>query len=119
MTRVRPVSLPRPANRAEPEQCAQPDGRVKDVVFACCVSCGILTWVYWSKPYRISSRSQGFLRGSPYSVMTLLLGWWGLPWGVVLSPRAVWTNCTGGVEAPAERIVVGRLIGWIVVCVIM
>jgi len=92
------VSLPRSANRADTDQYAQPDGRVKDVVFACCVSCGILTWVHWSRPYRISSRTQGLLRGFPFSVATLLLGWWGLPWGILLSPRAIWTNCTGGVE---------------------
>jgi len=94
------VSLLRPANRADAEQYAQPDGRFKDVVFACCVSCGILTWVHWSKPYRISSRTQAVFCGFPYSAATLLLGWWGLPWGLVLSPRAIWTNCTGGVEAP-------------------
>jgi hypothetical protein len=94
------VPLPRSANRADTDQYAHADGRVKDVVFACCVSCGILTWLHWSKPYRISSRIESFLRGIPFSAATLLLGWWGLPWGVLLSPRAIWTNCSGGVEAP-------------------
>src|SRR5262249_51753717 len=99
----RPVSLLRSANRADTDQYTQPDGRVKDVVFACCVSWGILTWVHWSRPYRISSRTQGLLRGFPYSAATLLLGWWGLPWGFVLSPRAIWANCPGGDEAPDVR----------------
>jgi hypothetical protein len=94
------VRLPRPVNRAETDQYAQPDGRVKDVAFACCISCGILTWIQWSRPYRISSRTHGLLRGLPYTAATFLFGWWGLPWGVLLSPRAIWTNCTGGVEVP-------------------
>ena len=102
------MSLPRPANRVETDQYAQSDGRVKDVVFACCISCGILTWVYWSRPYRISSRTHGWLRGFPYSLATLLLGWWGLPWGVLLSPRAIWSNCTGGVEAPRAESATGE-----------
>src|SRR5262245_53696191 len=103
MTRVRPVRLPSSANRVEPEQCAQPDGQVKDVVFACCISCGILTWLHWSRPYRISSRIQGLLRGFLHSLAILVLGWWAAPWGLLLSPRASWTNCTGGVEALAPR----------------
>src|SRR5437763_14397308 len=99
MTRVRPVPLPRPVNRVEPEQYAQPDGRVKDVVFACCISCGILTWVRWSRPYQIRSRMQALRCGFPYTLASLLLGGPGLPRGALLAPRAIWTNRTGGVQA--------------------
>src|SRR2546421_12982602 len=100
MTGVRPVRLLRSANRAAVEQSAQSDGRARDVVFAYCISCGVVTWVFWSRPHRIRSRRQALRRGLPYTLTSLVLGWWGLPWGAVLTPRAVWTNCTGGVQAP-------------------
>jgi hypothetical protein len=101
------VSLPSPANRAKTEQRAQPDGGATDVVFAFCVSCGVVTWVGRSRPVRVRSKAHARVRGLPYSLVSLLFGWWGLPWGVLLTPRAVWANCTGGVEDTASDPLLG------------
>ena len=39
-----------------------------------------------------------YLRGLGYSALALLLGPWGVPWGLILTPWAVWVNLTGGVD---------------------
>src|SRR4051812_48979865 len=98
MTGVGPVPLPSPVNREGTEQSAQLDGGGTEVVFAYCISGVVLTRVAWSRPVRIRSRRHALVRGVPYSLASLILGWWGLPWGALLTPRAIWTNCTGGVE---------------------
>jgi hypothetical protein len=48
-------------------------------------------------------RSQcGLARGLPYTLLSLLLGWWGLPWGLIYTPLAVFTNLRGGRDVTAE-----------------
>jgi hypothetical protein len=45
-----------------------------------------------------------FLASVPYSLITLLLGWWGIPWGLVLTPGILWRNTMGGtaVHGPGQ-----------------
>ncbi len=38
----------------------------------------------------------GVLRGLPYVALSLLLGWWGLPWGIIYTPLTIYTNLCGG-----------------------
>jgi len=40
--------------------------------------------------------------GWPYTLLSLLLGWWGLPWGPVLTPLAVAANLAGGHDVTPE-----------------
>jgi len=32
----------------------------------------------------------------PYCLITFLLGWWGIPWGFLLTPAIIWRNLGGG-----------------------
>jgi hypothetical protein len=34
--------------------------------------------------------------GLPYCLITFLLGWWGIPWGVFLTPMIIGRNLAGG-----------------------
>jgi hypothetical protein len=38
----------------------------------------------------------GVVRGLPYALVSLLLGWWGLPWGIIYTPLTIFTNLCGG-----------------------
>src|SRR4051794_39986213 len=49
-----------------------------------------------------TSWQQRYLRGLWYSALSLLLGPWGFPWGLLWTPWAVWVNATGGVDCTAE-----------------
>ena len=48
------------------------------------------------------------MRGLGYSFLALLLGPWGVPWGLLWTPWAVWVNTTGGADCTCEV-----LAGWI------
>jgi hypothetical protein len=68
------------------------------VRFELCVSALVFTLRRQTEVYLTDSRRQRTLRGLRYSLASLLLGPWGVPWGLVWTPWAVWVNLTGGVD---------------------
>ncbi len=44
-----------------------------------------------------------FRAGLPYSLFTLVAGWWGFPWGPILTVRALYRNFRGGVVLTENR----------------
>ena len=40
--------------------------------------------------------------GVPYTFLSLLLGWWGVPWGFIYTPLAIFTNMRGGLDVTEE-----------------
>jgi hypothetical protein len=46
---------------------------------------------------------KGWVRGIPYTLVSLLFGWWCIPWGLIYTPLTFWTNLSGGREIPAEE----------------
>ena len=68
------------------------------VRFELCVSALVFTVRRQSTVYLTTSRGRRTLRGFRYSLASLLLGPWGVPWGLIWTPRAVWVNLTGGVD---------------------
>jgi hypothetical protein len=40
----------------------------------------------------------GILRGLPYCLLSLLLGWWGFPWGPIYTPLTLFNNLSGGCD---------------------
>ena len=71
-------------------------GRV--VVFDCCISFLVITLRLSSTPRLYSDGRRPWLRGVPFSCVSLLLGWWGFPWGLILTPTTILTNLSGGRE---------------------
>jgi hypothetical protein len=45
----------------------------------------------------------GVIYGAPYTLLTFLLGWWAIPWGLIYTPLALWTNLCGGRELPRPQ----------------
>jgi len=45
---------------------------------------------------------RAWVRGLPYCLVSLLFGWWGLPWGVVLTPVTIFSNLTGGRDITSQ-----------------
>ncbi len=88
-----------PAPPARPPSPA--DVGIRHVRYEWCWSCVIATVRVQSRAYPTASRRERWLRGLPYSLLALLLGPWGVPWGPVGTTRAVWLNLTGGVDADA------------------
>jgi hypothetical protein len=82
------------------EQTADPDDRW--VVYEYCISLIAVTLRRTSRPIRLHSGYDGWYRGLPYVLVSLLFGWWGLPWGIIYTPLAIYTNLTGGIDITAQ-----------------
>jgi hypothetical protein len=38
------------------------------------------------------------LAGLPWTLLSLVAGWWGFPWGLIYTPQVVIKNCGGGTD---------------------
>lgn len=72
------------------------------VRFEYCISFLIATVRRRSAVYITESWQERYIRGMGYNVVTLLLGPWGVPWGLIGTARSIWTNLTGGIDTSAE-----------------
>lgn len=54
--------------------------------------------IYGSSAAHEVNGTTRFLLAVFYSLLTLLLGWWGLPWGPIRTIQALFVNLTGGKE---------------------
>jgi hypothetical protein len=46
----------------------------------------------------LKANDQGIVRGLPYVLISLLFGWWGIPFGLIYTPMTIFTNLSGGRE---------------------
>ena len=75
------------------------------VRFELCASLVVATIRRQSAVYLTENWQERYLRGLGYSLVALLCGPWGVPWGLAWTARAVWTNLTGGVDVTDEVLV--------------
>jgi hypothetical protein len=68
------------------------------VSYAWCVSLLIITFRRGTRPYLIKGGHSRLAPGLPWALLTLLLGWWGFPWGLVYTPAALWKTLRGGAD---------------------
>jgi hypothetical protein len=77
------------------------DGR-RFVFYECCISLVVFSIRRPSDIYFLGAHELGLMRAVPWIVITLLLGWWGLPWGIIYTPLALVTNLGGGRDVTDE-----------------
>lgn len=68
------------------------------VFFEYCISCIAFTLRRPSVICFVPGNRWGWVRGLPYSLTTLALGWWGVPWGIFYTPLVLATNLAGGCD---------------------
>ena len=68
----------------------------KFVVYQYCISILILTFRRSSNVYFIRPEENAVIKGLPYTLLSLLLGWWGIPWGPIYTVQSIWLNTRGG-----------------------
>lgn len=66
------------------------------VVFDWCVSFVVVTLRRTSEVHFIRAGQSAVLRSLPYTAVSLVLGWWGIPWGPLCTVQSVATNLRGG-----------------------
>lgn len=72
------------------------------VRFEFCFSLLFVTVRRQSPIYVTNSWQERYLRGLGYSFLALVLGPWGVPWGLLWTPWAIWVNTTGGADCTYE-----------------
>ena len=65
------------------------------VQYTWCLSLLIVTYRYTSAVYFLRKDENAFVKGLPFTVLSLLLGWWGIPYGVFYTLGAVYSNING------------------------
>lgn len=66
------------------------------VIYYYTISILIMTFRRSSKVKFIRSGENGIKQGLVYSLISFLLGWWGIPWGLIYTPRSLYINFRGG-----------------------
>jgi len=66
------------------------------VYYLYCISILIMTFRRSSGVYFIPAGRSAVLKGIPWTVLTLLCGWWGVPWGPIYSIQCLAKNLSGG-----------------------
>ena len=75
------------------------------VVFQYCISIVLVTFKRSSDIYFIGPTRKALAPRIGYSVLSLCLGWWGIPWGPVYTMQALWNNVVaGGIDLTPEML---------------
>lgn len=74
----------------------------KVVAYAYTISILIMTFKRSSELYLYRSGENRVQSGLFFSLITLLLGWWGIPWGPIYSIQSLWQNFSGGIDVTKE-----------------
>ena len=68
------------------------------VVFAYTISIVFLTFKRYSDPVLIRPGESVIAKGMPYTLLTLALGWWGVPFGPIFTIWTLYINLVKGGE---------------------
>jgi len=72
------------------------------VKFQFCISCFYITFKRDSKLFYIPKDKKRIFFHWPYTVITLLFGWWGIPWGPIWSAQVLSANASGSEDLSYE-----------------
>jgi hypothetical protein len=67
----------------------------KFVFFQYCISIVVLTFKRSSDIYFLRSGESGSSKGLPFTLLSLVAGWWGIPWGPIYTIQTVYNNLQG------------------------
>jgi hypothetical protein len=71
------------------------------VVYQYCVSLLVVTFRRNSPVKFLRAGENATVKGLPFTLLTLVLGWWGIPWGLIYTPQIIYKNLNGGTDITA------------------
>lgn len=74
----------------------------KFVIFQYCISLLVITFKRSSNIYFLSHEENAIVKGLPFTLLSLVLGWWGIPWGPIYTVQSIWVNFGGGKDVTRE-----------------
>jgi hypothetical protein len=75
-----------------------PEGASRYVIYQYCISIVILTFRRSSGIKVIEPGKSAAVAGLPYTLLSLVAGWWGIPWGPIYTVQSVYRNLRGGID---------------------
>jgi len=74
----------------------------KIVCYNYCVSLLVITFRRSSDAYFIPAGESTVGKGLPWTLLTLVMGWWGIPWGPIFTVQSLIVNFKGGKDLTAN-----------------
>ena len=74
------------------------------VVFPYCISIIFMTFRRSSGLHLIRQGESALAKGWPFLLISLFLGWWGIPWGLIYTPVCLFQVLAGGKNVTQEII---------------
>ncbi|RYZ29453.1 MAG: hypothetical protein EOO10_06260 [Chitinophagaceae bacterium] len=68
------------------------------VSYSYCISFIMMSMKRSSGIYFIKSDENGFTKGTPFTFISFLFGWWGIPWGIIYTIECLLKNTNGGID---------------------
>lgn len=68
------------------------------VRFHCAYSLIYITVWGYSDVHYLAPGKGTLLKSLPYTLMTMLFGWWGIPWGPIYTLKTIYVNMSGGLD---------------------
>ncbi len=72
------------------------------VIYFYCISIIVMTFRRPSNIYFVRAGENAAVKGLGFSLISLLLGWWGIPWGPIYTMHSLATNFGGGKDVTQE-----------------
>jgi len=74
----------------------------KFVMYPFAISIVVMTFRRSSDVYFVRAGESAVLKGLPFTFISLVFGWWGIPWGPIYSIGSLYTNLSGGKDVTQE-----------------
>ncbi len=72
------------------------------VIYQYCISVVVVSFKRGSDIYFIRAEDNAVTKGLLFTFCSLVLGWWGIPWGPIWTIATIVTNLRGGRNVTAE-----------------
>lgn len=73
----------------------------KFVQYQYCISIILMTFKRSTDIYFVSADQSAVVKGLGWTLLTVLAGWWGIPWGPIFTVQSLWHNLKGGHDVTA------------------
>jgi len=90
------------SNTTEKEFLAQIQAGKRFVVYHYAMSVVFYSFQHATKIHVVESRGMAVVKGLPWTLLTLLLGWWAIPFGPIYTLISVYWNFSGGTDVSGE-----------------
>jgi hypothetical protein len=72
------------------------------VQYQYCVSALVVTFKRGTDIYFVRAGESRPMKGLAWTLLTLVAGWWGIPFGPIYSVQSLWVNLRGGRDLTAQ-----------------